>query len=78
MSSTTTAVPGAISPEKGQHRRSTTTAGNLAVMVSGTVTTEFVLLSATSCPYSFTTIVSYTVDGQMSAGKFPVRPASAP
>ena len=70
VNTTATAVPGAISPEKGQHRRYATTAGNLAVMVSGTVTTEFVLLSATSCRYSFTTIVSYTVDGQMSTGKF--------
>jgi len=69
VNTTGTAVLGGSSPEKGQHRRYATAAGNLAVVVSGTVTTEL-LLSATSCRYSFTTIVSYTVDGQMSTGKF--------
>jgi hypothetical protein len=70
VNTTATAVLGGSSPEKGQHRRYATAAGNLAVVVSGTVTTEPVLLSATACRYSFTTIVSYTVDGQMSTGKF--------
>jgi len=70
VNTTATTVLGASSPNKGQHRTFATAAGNLAVVVSGTVTAEPVLLSAAACRYSFTTIVSYTVDGQMSTGKF--------
>lgn len=70
VNTTSTTVLGASSPNKGQHRTFATAAGNLAVVVSGTVTAEPVLLSAAACRYSFTTIVSYTVDGQMSTGKF--------
>lgn len=69
VNTTATAVLGS-SPKKGQHRVFATGAGNLAVVVSGTATTVPMLLSAAACRYSFTTIVSYTVDGQMSTGKF--------
>ena len=70
VNTTATAVLGGRIPAKGQHRTFATAAGNLAVVVSSTVTAEPVLLSATACRYSFTTIVSYAVDGQMSTGKF--------
>jgi hypothetical protein len=70
VNTTATTRLGASSPNKGQHRTFATAAGNLAVVISGTVTAEPVLLSAAACRYSFTTIVSYTVDGQMSTGKF--------
>jgi hypothetical protein len=70
VNTTATTVPGGSIPAKGQHRTFATAAGNLAVVVSGTVTAVPMLLSASACRYSFTTIVSYTVDGHRSTGKF--------
>jgi hypothetical protein len=61
--------PTGPTPKKGQHFTFTTSAGNLAVVVTATPTSsQSVNLKA--CHFSFTTYVVFKVVGSQSTGKF--------